>query len=135
MYFSFAAFGNASKSAAPYVIIEFQDVSDQGLYLLEDPYNNRLDPAQFNCSAQVEGTCAGPMVFLDGGLGWVDATIELQEDDFMKTIIMRPVATKGVYGDITILGTSYGWGSVPMMTIYDFGTDLPVLGWNEPVGD
>lgn len=124
---------NASSSTGPYVVIHLQDVSEQGLYLLDNPYNNRLDPAQFNCSVQKVGTCAGPMILMNGEAGWVDATVELQEGDSRSTIIMRPIATKSINDDTMILATSYGWGAVPMMTIYDKGTDLPVLGWSEKV--
>ena len=27
--------------------------------------------------------------------------------------------------------TSYGWGPIPMMSIYNKDSDLPVLPWNE----
>lgn len=130
-------------NGGPFVVIEFQDVSDQGLYLLDNPYNNRLDPKQFNCTTKIEGTCAGPMVLLNGEIGWVDATVELQANG--KSVIMKPTtsttSTTAIVGkqyydygqDTVILATSYGWGSVPMMTLYDKGTDLPVLGWNEKV--
>ena len=31
------------------------------------------------------------------------------------------------------VASAYGWGSVPMMSLYDAETDLPVIGWNETV--
>jgi hypothetical protein len=32
-----------------------------------------------------------------------------------------------------VLGSAYGWGSIPLLSAYDAGTDLPVLPWNESV--
>jgi len=132
-------------SSIPQVTIEFNDVSDQGLYLLENPYNNRLDPSNFNCAAQLEGTCAWPMVLLNDDRGWVNATLKLENNG--QTVTMEPSSssssnTRSVLrswqrhgsldqDDATILATSYGWGSVPMLSLYDRATDLPVLGWHE----
>ena len=28
-------------------------------------------------------------------------------------------------------GTSYGWGAIPLLSVYDKGTGLPVLPWHE----
>ena len=28
---------------------------------------------------------------------------------------------------------SYGWGAVPMLTVYDVATNLPMLGWQQHV--
>jgi len=116
---------------SPAVVITFNDVSEKGLYILDNPYNNRLDPKEFNCTSHPEGTCAWPMVLLNGQ-GWVNATIAVQGGN---KVVMTPTATEtpaGV-GAETIVGTSYGWGAVPMMSLYDAGTDLPVLPWNEKV--
>jgi hypothetical protein len=31
------------------------------------------------------------------------------------------------------VASAYGWGAVPMMTVYDKASNLPVLGWSEAV--
>ena len=31
----------------------------------------------------------------------------------------------------TLKGTSYGWGAIPLLSVYDKGTGLPVLPWHE----
>ena len=120
----------------PYVEIQLHDITtDQdGLYLLDAPYN-QLPPEQLNCTALSEGTCVSSRVFLDydndAGGGWVDATLALSEDG--NKVILRPTDTSNTTSTTKITRTSYGWGSIPMMTLYDKGTDLPVLGWNEEV--
>lgn len=123
------------------VVVEFHDVSEQGLYLLESPYNNQLDPQDFNCSGHAEGTCAWSSLLLNG-YGWVDSKLDLLNGNKIQ---MTPILSKmarnrdnvGLQNqypvDSTVLATSYGWGSVPMMQIYDVATDLPVLPWNEKI--
>ena len=106
----------------PYVVIEMQDVTDKGLYILGNPYNNRLDPKDFRCEDQVPGTCAGAEVLLNGK-GWVNATLSVQGKNHVVL-----TAEEGDASD-TIVATSYGWGSVPMLSLYDKGTDLPALPW------
>jgi hypothetical protein len=32
-----------------------------------------------------------------------------------------------------VIGSAYGWGSVPMLNVYDARTNLPVLPWNRSV--
>ena len=132
------------------VIIEFHDVGEQGLYLLEDPYNNQLDPADFNCTGHAAGTCAWSSLLLNG-YGWVDARLDvLDGNKIQMTPVTSSIRSKMMthsssyhhndqllqnqYGaDNAVLATSYGWGSVPMMQIYDVATDLPVLPWNEKI--
>jgi hypothetical protein len=29
-----------------------------------------------------------------------------------------------------VLGSAYGWGAIPMLTVYDTASALPVLPWN-----
>jgi sialate O-acetylesterase len=110
------------ETGEPSVIVEFQDVTSNGLYLLETAYN-ALDK-NLKCSDQPPGTCAGAAVLLNGK-GWVNATVTIKDTN---SVVLT--ATNGDAKDV-IVATSYGWGSIPMMTIYDKGTDLPVLPWNE----
>ncbi|CAB9500282.1 Sialate O-acetylesterase [Seminavis robusta] len=110
-------------SANPSVVVQFQDVSSEGLYLLKTPYNTQVE--NFACAANPAGTCAGATVLLNGK-GWVNATITIRSSNSVSL-----TAVTGDSSQDLIVATSYGWGSVPLMTVYDKGTDLPVLPWNE----
>ena len=35
----------------------------------------------------------------------------------------------------TVLASSYGWGPIPMLNLYDIATELPVLPWNRSVSN
>lgn len=108
-------------------VVTLQNVTKDGLYCLDPPYN--LLGGTFNCSGQPPMTCAwAAMKVTDAG--WVNATVSVQLPD---QIVLTVTATgTGVVGNVWEMeGTSYGWGSVPMMTIYDRGSGLPVLPWNE----
>ena len=56
------------------------------------------------------------------GHGWVNATATATSSGVTIT------ANSAVGGKI--LGSSYGWAPIPMLSLYDRATDLPVLGWN-----
>lgn len=129
------------------VTIEFYNVGEQGLYLLENPYNNRLNPEDFNCTGHTAGTCAWSSLLLNG-VGWVDAKLDLLHGNkIMMTPLLATARSSNKEDDprrhhhhhyqtsdaTTVLATKYGWGSVPMMQIYDIATDLPVLPWNERI--
>eukprot|EP00797_Seminavis_robusta_P034174 Sro80_g043100.2 (222) ;mRNA; f:62557-63222 len=109
----------------PSVVVQFQDISSSGLYLLKTPYNAQVK--DFSCKGKPAGTCAGAAVLLNGK-GWVDASISIKSN---TTVTLT--ASTGDSRKDSIVATSYGWGSVPMMTIYDKATDLPVLPWNEKI--
>ena len=38
----------------------------------------------------------------------------------------------GLLGGVAV-ASAYGWGSVPMMSLYDAETNLPVIGWNKTI--
>jgi sialate O-acetylesterase len=110
------------ENNGPSVVVEFQDVTANGLYLLDTAYN-ALDK-HLKCSDTPPGTCTGAEVLLNGK-GWVNATITIRDTN---SVILTAATSDAK--DV-IVATSYGWGSIPMMTIYDKGTALPVLPWNE----
>lgn len=91
------------------------------LSLLKSSYNSRF----LKCQDQLPWTCAGAMVLLNGK-GWVNATVTVQGSSQLSF-----EAEEGAEND-QIIATSYGWGSVPLMTIYD-STGLPVLPWRERI--
>ena len=130
------------------VSVVLRDVSPEGLYLLDVPYNERDDDAddggfRFDCSAHPPGICGYPSILLNDGGGWRTATLALPSPSPSKdvppgtvtlraSVAVRSRGDSGNRGDVAVLATSYGWGGVPMMTLYDRGTDLPVLPWKEP---
>ena len=84
-----------------------------------------------SCQGQKAGTCAGASVqFDDAKKSWVQATVGLSADkQGMALSAPAPAGAKAA------IATSYGWGAVPMMTVYRAdmeGEDgqLPVLTWN-----
>ena len=84
--------------------------------------NSSLFPNGTTCSQQnkkVPNTCAWGAVKL-AGKGWLNATISVKGSTMMLA----------VRGTGTVVGTSYAWGAIPMMTVYEKATSLPVLGWN-----
>ena len=112
------------------VTVSLNDV--EGGLVLKDAFN--LGTAG-DCTAQNAKTpdsCAWASVqFDDAARSWVNATVGLSSD---KTAIELFAAAPA--GATKAVATSYGWGSVPMMTVYRADMDgedgqLPVLTWNE----
>ena len=79
-----------------------------------------------NCTA-AKGVCAWASLLFDDAAGaWVNASVALSGDGagVLLSAPPPPGATK-------VVGTSYGWGAVPFLTVYARGGDLPVLPWLE----
>lgn len=114
------ASGGGNRPARATVTVELADASDAGLEL-RDPYNRDT----LNCTAQLPGVCAWASIRLSVE-GWVNATASVSEG---KVVL---VATTNNGGQ-EVIGSSYGWGSVPMMSVYDTGTGLPLLPWNRGI--
>jgi hypothetical protein len=77
-----------------------------------------------NCTlqnAKVPGTCAWAAVKLSSGK-WLNATLTSQGQTVSLTVIAKAPET--------VVATAYGWGPVPLMSIYDKGSGLPVVPWN-----
>ena len=32
--------------------------------------------------------------------------------------------------NVSVVGSRYGWGPIPMLSVYDAANDLPVLPWS-----
>lgn len=124
------------------VAIKVKGVSDQGLKLVQ-PYNYEspgYGPAATQTPTVVDcfGTfptspttnesmltqCAWAAVEVEG-LGWINASVAVKA----KSIILT---TQGVLkcSPCRALSTANGWGPIPMLSVYDASTDLPVLPWN-----
>ena len=132
-----------SQAAGPggSVTIELNDVSDGGLHeVFPFNYLNTRGPSgtgpvvpMFDCAAHDKagpGTCAWAAVQLANG-AWANATIAARA----RSVTFTPMVSSAERAALgPPLATAYAWGSVPMMSLYDAGTGLPVLGWNVSLG-
>jgi len=120
---SFAS--QVASAAPPSVKISLSDVSAAGLR--DDVYPFNYLGGAFNCSAQA-GKCAWAELLLADG-SWVNATLSLADGSALTlTASAVPAASAGAP-----LASRYGWGAVPMLSLYDRGTGLPVLPWYENI--
>lgn len=117
------------------VTIALQDVSPQGLYLIDVPFS--VDPnrpsrekAKSRCEDLELGTCGGAQVLLSDGKGWVHATIEITDTNEITLTAKTRTTIRGKASEpLTVVASRYGFAQIPLLTIYDKGTDLPVLPW------
>jgi hypothetical protein len=110
----------ASASLAS-VTVQFDNVGATGLRDDQYPFNY-LD-GTFNCT-QNAGKCAWAELQLSDG-SWVNATITLAVGGAGLTL-SAPAAQAGAGAPVA---SRYGWGAVPMLSVYDKQTGLPVLPW------
>ena len=115
------------------VTVSLHDV--EGGLVLKPAFNHGMPPMLRGCAAlntANPGTCAfGSVQFNDAARSWVNATVGLSVDK--KAIELVALAP---HGATKAIATSYGWGSVPMLTVYRADMDgedgqLPVLPWNK----
>ena len=115
-----AAAGAAPRASAVTATITLDNVV--GELELRPPSNAVAFPVQ-NCTEQdktVPGTCAWAAIELGSGGGWVNATVGVKGNTIVLT----------APGNGAAVNTAYGWGAIPMMTVYEKETGLPVLPWN-----
>lgn len=127
--------------------VTFNDVGASGLELLH-PFNYKspsygaatnppviidctatfpCGPAQ-NCSMAAQ--CAWASLQLADG-SWVNATISVSgaaANAITLTADGAALSDEALAGPA--LGSSYGYGPIPMLSVYDKATGLPVLPWN-----
>ena len=118
---------NCNSPAAGSVTVTLQDVGGNGLR--DDQYPFNYLGGSFDCNKHI-GKCAWAELQLSNG-SWVNATISLGEEKVTKesnhvSVTLSTPASAGV-----VVASRYGWGAVPMLSIYDKDTDLPVLPWRE----
>lgn len=119
---------NKATAAAGVVTVELVDVLTAGL-TLKPAANAKTSGDCATLNAKTPGTCAGAAIQFDGK-AWVEATVALTADNMGMTLT-APVPA----GATAVTATSYGWGDIPMLTVYRAdmeGEDgqLPVLPWN-----
>jgi len=126
-------YSSAKATGLGEVTVWLNDVTDAGL-TLKPPANAKDEPDCVALNAKVPRTCAwADLQFNDPKLSWVNASVAVGADKM--TMVLTATPPIGATG---IIGSSYGWGAVPMMTVYRADMDgkdgqLPVLTWNRPL--
>ena len=124
-------YASAEETGSGEVTVSLHDVLDAGL-TLKIPFNLRT--AGRRCLAannRTPQTCAWSSIqFDDASKTWVNATVSLSADR-NRMVLTAPSPS----GATNAIATSYGWGSIPMLSVYRAdmeGKDgqLPVLPWN-----
>ena len=64
---------------------------------------------------------------------WVNATIAIIASSPAALTLTAAAAPLAGAGAGPPLASRYGWGAVPMLSVYDKGTGLPLLPWSEKV--
>merc|ERR1712083_168548 len=82
-------------------------------------------------NAKTPRTCAyAELQFDDAAKTWVNASVSIGADKKTMVLCASPPA-----GSKTVTASRYGWGAIPMMTVYRADLDgedaqLPVLPWS-----
>jgi len=115
--------GQVASASPPAVTVALKDVSPSGLRDDQYPFNY-LD-GKFSCE-QSAGKCSwAELQFADGS--WVNATIAVAAGGG-AVILSAPAASSDTGAPVA---SRYGWGAVPMLSVYDKQTGLPLLPWSE----
>ena len=68
------------------------------------------------------------------GAGWLNATVAPDGAGGLELVAEVAERDDALASAWKVVGSAYGWGPIPMLSIYDAGTELPVLPWNESIG-
>jgi hypothetical protein len=132
---------NTSQGTAS-LVVELNDVSAVGLYTRHPLNYNSVGygpaasqvPTVVDCfgqwgphNASMTSQCAWAELEISG-VGWVNSTVAIQAGG--KAMVFTAPLPPAFEGAVTIVGSAYGYGPIPMLNVYDKGTDLPVLPWN-----
>ena len=118
-----------ASASPPSVTVSLHDVSAAGLRDDQYPYNyNPAHKGPFNCTDNA-GKCAWAELQLANG-SWVNATIAVASGGAALTLTAAAARLAGAGAPVA---SRYGWGAVPMLSVYDKSTGLPLLPWSEKV--
>ena len=124
----------AAQTGSGEVTVWLHDVLDAGL-VLKDPHNIHTagDCTKANQCAFWAQCAWASIQFDDSAKSWVNATVALTSDKQGMVLSASPPS-----GAKNAVATSYGWGSIPIMTVYRADMDgedgqLPVLTWNRTI--
>jgi len=114
-----------ASASPPSVTVSLNDVSSSGLR--DDQYPFNYLGGTFDCSAAKNSNkCAWASLQLANG-SWVNSSIAGKGN---RVTLSLPQAYAKAGAPVA---SRYAWGAVPMMSVYDRGTSLPVLAWSETV--
>jgi sialate O-acetylesterase len=126
-----------ASASPPSVTVSFNDVSSSGLRDDQYPFNYlggefdcsvarncTMPQPQLNCSAIQQ--CAWASLQLANG-SWVNSSIAVKGNQMTLSL---PEAYSQAGAPVA---SRYAWGAVPMMSVYDRETSLPLLAWSEKV--
>merc|ERR1719272_2046249 len=114
-------YASAIATGAGEVTVWLNDVTDAGL-VLKAPANVKTEHVHVHSktddcaalNAKVPRTCAwAELQFNDASMTWVNASVTVGSDKM--TMVLTAIPPTGATG---IMSSSYGWGAVPMMTVY-----------------
>lgn len=91
-------------------------------------------PISPTANASMSEQCAWAALLVNG-VGWVNATVQVDVQG-RDVVLGARVARSGGNERASsrrIVASAYGWGPIPMMSVYDSASSLPVLAWNETV--
>jgi hypothetical protein len=130
------------------IAVSLNGVSETGLHTIH-PYNyyslgygpagavptvvdcTTTYPVNSTYNASMARQCAWGSLEV-AGVGWVNATVAIEAAG--QRIVLTaalPATLMAATAPAVVIGSSYGWGPIPMMNAYDQTTNLPVLPWNE----
>ena len=154
--------GRSGSGATVALEIALNDVSSRGLYTIY-PYNYYSEgygshatqvPTIVDCTStfpsgpaqntSMETQCAWAALQISGSNAWLNATVTVSADsesmvltaDVPAHLVPGAGASAASRADgaaVSVVASAYGWGPIPMMSVYDTDTELPVLPWNTSV--
>lgn len=136
---SVASFSTVNGTTISIVTLTLNDVSPGGLIADVYPFNylgprSGVPGAVLDCTdldTKTPGTCAWAAIQLNDG-SWINATISVSSDR-QKLIFTASQRSNPFVTVEPPLASSYGWGPIPLMSVYDKTTGLPLLGWKENI--
>lgn len=126
-------YASAKATGLGEVTVELNDVEDAGL-VMKPPFNLRAESDCASLDAKSPRTCAwAQLQFNDANKTWVNATVSIHANKKSMVLTAKPPKSSS-----NVISSSYGWGAVPMMTVYraDMEGDdgqLPVLTWRRDI--
>ena len=101
-------------------------------------------PSGLAQNTSMETQCAWAALQISGSNAWLNATVTVSADsesmvltaDVPAHLVPGAGASAASRADgaaVSVVASAYGWGPIPMMSVYDTNTGLPVLPWNTSV--
>lgn len=130
------------------LLVSLDGVGDEGLHTIY-PHNYRSPnygsgrpaisvdctatfPVNQTANASMADQCAWASLHVRSA-GWLNATVSAVGQKLLLTAQLPAGAMVTVAPEI--VGSAYAFGPIPMMSAYDKATGLPVLPWNQSLGE